>query len=104
MKNDSVINKTMQRNFVVKTLGFRNLSHASELQNDALMYREGLKGKGKSYKMIHFDKYSYSERLNCGQSTMDVTQVTSLYVIMWAAVSQSKKHRHKTPYIDSRLI
>ena len=64
MKNDSVVIKTMQKNFVVKTLAFRNLSHASELQNDALMYRESLKGKEKSYKMIHFDQYSYSERLN----------------------------------------
>ena len=67
MKNDSVIAKTIPRNFVVKALAFRNLSHPSELQNDALMHGEGLKGKGKSYKMIHFDKYSYSERLNCGQ-------------------------------------
>ena len=56
MRNDSVIIKTIPRNFVVKTLAFRNLSHSSELQNDALMYREGLKGKEKSYKMIHFDK------------------------------------------------
>ena len=30
--------------FVVKPLGFRKLSHASEMQNDALMYRVGLKG------------------------------------------------------------
>ena len=104
MKNESVIIKTIPRNFVVKTLAFRNLSHSSELQNDALMYREGLKAKEKSYKMIHFDKYSYSERVNCGQSTLDVTQVTSLYVIMGAAVSQSKRHRHKARYIDSRSI
>ena len=104
MKNDSVIIKTIPQNFVVKTLAFRNLCDSSELQNDALIHREGLKGKEKSYKMIHFDKHSYSEKLNCGQSTLDVTQVTSLCVIMWATVSQSKKHRHKARYIDSRLV
>ena len=30
--------------FVLESLGFRKLSHASEMQNDALMHREGLKG------------------------------------------------------------
>ena len=29
--------------FFLKPLGFRKLSHASEMQNDALMRREGLK-------------------------------------------------------------
>ena len=30
--------------FVLESLGFRKLSHASEMQNDDLMHREGLKG------------------------------------------------------------
>ena len=30
--------------FVVKPVGFRKLSHSSEMQNDAFMHREGLKG------------------------------------------------------------
>ena len=30
--------------FVLKPAGFRKLSHSSEMQNDALMHREGLKG------------------------------------------------------------
>ena len=29
---------------VLKTLGFRKLSHSSEIQNYALMHREGLNG------------------------------------------------------------
>ena len=28
----------------LKPLGFRKLSHSSEMRNDALMYREGLEG------------------------------------------------------------
>ena len=30
--------------FVLKPLGFRKLSYFSEMRNDALMHREGLKG------------------------------------------------------------
>ena len=30
--------------FVLKSLGFRKLRHSSELQNDALMHREDVKG------------------------------------------------------------
>ena len=30
--------------FVLKPLGLRELAHSSEMQNDALMHREGLKG------------------------------------------------------------
>ena len=30
--------------FALKLLGFRKLSHSSEMRNDALMHREGLKG------------------------------------------------------------
>ena len=30
--------------FVRKPLGFMKLSHSSEMQNDALMHREGIKG------------------------------------------------------------
>ena len=29
---------------ILKPLGFRNLSHSSDMRNDALMHREGLKG------------------------------------------------------------
>ena len=29
---------------ILKPLGFRKLSHSSDMQNDALMHREGLKG------------------------------------------------------------
>ena len=32
--------------FVLKPLGFRKRSHCSEMQNNPLMHREGLKGKG----------------------------------------------------------
>ena len=32
------------KNFVPKPLGFTKLSHFSEMQDDALMHREGLKG------------------------------------------------------------
>ena len=32
------------KKMVLKSLGFRKLSHSSEMQNDALMHREGLKG------------------------------------------------------------
>ena len=30
--------------FVLKPLGFRKLSHSSEMRNDALMHRDRLKG------------------------------------------------------------
>ena len=30
--------------FVLKSLGFRKLIHSSEMQNDALRHRDGLKG------------------------------------------------------------
>ena len=30
--------------FVLKPLGFRKLGHSSDIRNNALMYREGLKG------------------------------------------------------------
>ena len=30
--------------FVLKPLGFRKLSYSSDMRNDALMHREGLKG------------------------------------------------------------
>ena len=36
--------KQSHENFHSKTLGFRKLNNSSEMQNDALMHREGYKG------------------------------------------------------------
>ena len=44
MKKDITIIKTENRIFVLKPLDFRKFSHYSEMRNDALMHRQGLKG------------------------------------------------------------
>ena len=43
--NISVLLKQFHEKFVLKSLGFFKLSHSSEMQNDALMHRDGLEGE-----------------------------------------------------------
>ena len=43
-ENISLLLKQLHTNFHSKTTRCRKLSHSSEIQNDALMHREGLKG------------------------------------------------------------
>ena len=43
--NISLLLKQFQGNFSSKTTRCRKISHSSEMQNDALMHREGLKAR-----------------------------------------------------------
>ena len=44
MKNNIFIIDSSMTIFALKTLGFMNFSYSSEIQNIALMHREGVKG------------------------------------------------------------
>ena len=44
MKKIIVIIETVSENFRSKSPKYKKLSHFSQMQNDALMHREGLKG------------------------------------------------------------
>ena len=40
-KEDNIIKKQFHENFVLSPLDFRELSHSSEMENDALTHRDG---------------------------------------------------------------
>ena len=51
--------------FVLKLLDCRKLGHSSEMQNDALMYREGLKGKYRGCSVVFLTHKNLNQPMNC---------------------------------------
>ena len=45
--------------FVLEPLGFRKLSHSSEMRNDALVHREGLEGQTKIIQRLNTQRVQY---------------------------------------------